>query len=211
MCLPASPVKAAQDLAQCLLLEAEQINENEGRGAFYSEAGHLLKHILRDNDGAYQAYSKADNVSLLDADSLRQFADVCAKKGEYFLSAELLERWARSLTPPQVISALIDVALFEVSQLNRTDRAISLLQQALDLQPENWNVLHTLRHLLETDEDWNQAATVYEKMGDLSSVNCLQLLSRSCPIQEEQNVTEASTSPIGLRSQSQRHRGFHCL
>ena len=143
--------------------------ENEGRGAFYTEAGHLLKQILRDNDGAYQAYSKADNVSLLEPKSLRDFADVCAKKGEFFLSAELLERWARSLTPPQVISALIDVALFEVSQLNRTDRAISLLQQALDIQPDNWNVLHTLSHLLESDEDWPQAAIIYEKMGDLSS------------------------------------------
>ena len=167
--VPSSPIKAAQDLAHCLLLEAEHLDENEGRGAFYTEAGHLLKQILRDNDGAYQAYSKADNVSLLEPKSLRDFADVCAKKGEFYLSAELLERWARSLTPPQVISALIDVALFEVSQLNRTDRAISLLQQALDIQPDNWNVLHTLSHLLESDEDWPQAAIIYEKMGDLSS------------------------------------------
>lgn len=167
--VPSSPVKAVQDLVQCFINEAEAQTDSESKGALFSEAAKLAYRILRDKNLAYEVFNKADNSSILQADSLRLFADVSAKVGEHSMSSELLERWARSLKGKLVADALLDTALYENGVLKRKHRGISLLQQALDVNPQQWSVLQPLAHFLEDIEDWDELIITYQKMASLSS------------------------------------------
>ncbi len=148
------------------------------------QAWYWLGEIAQHNKQPYKAivcYHKALRLKPVNTDYIIAIVRTYAAQGRYDEALDLLER-KMALVPGDV--RLKVAAADTLQRLGKTARAISTYNRAFLLEPDNIAVAEALAYCYITDEQWNQAAEIFEKIS--TSVDgekktaCLQMLALCC-------------------------------
>ncbi|MBE0534708.1 MAG: tetratricopeptide repeat protein [Phycisphaerae bacterium] len=145
------------------------------------QAWYWLGEIAAQNRQPAQAleyYSRAVNLQPMHIDYIISVVETYAELGRYDDALGLLE--AKQAVLPGNVRLKVTTADM-LQRLGKARQAISMYQQALMLQPDNTAVAEALGYCYLTEQDYNRAAAMFEKVaavavGEKKAV-CLQLLA----------------------------------
>ncbi len=161
--------------AQSALIKAVGYDEN------LDEAWYWLGEIAAHNRQPAQAleyYGRAVSLRPTNIDYILSLVETYSELGRYDEALGLLEE-KRTLMPGDVRLKVTTADILQ--RLGRTRQAISMYNQALLLDPSDATIAESLGYCYITEQDYNQAAAMFEKVvaqatGDRKAA-CLQLLA----------------------------------
>ncbi|MCK6504171.1 hypothetical protein L6R53_12345 [Myxococcota bacterium] len=170
---PSVPASQATDrwaeAAQGLEREAATRTPGPESAALWAAAGRVHFERLGNWERAEELFGKALKDGFGEPEFLKAFADVVANKGDFQRLRDLLVDRARVTDGALAAEALQDAALVERNSLRRPDEAASLLQQAIERDPQDWFALRLLREMYYRSFSWGPLVEVLGQMAALVS------------------------------------------
>jgi tetratricopeptide (TPR) repeat protein len=146
---------------------AEVSPDIEEKAALYRAAARRWLDQFSNFQNATEAYEALLKVAPRDPEAMERLNELYRKRRSWPQLFDLLSQQVDSLTGPQKVSVLWELAQLAADRLHKLDDATRLYRQLLELDGTRVEVIDALEKHAERNKDWQTLAFVLERRADL--------------------------------------------
>ncbi|HZL19564.1 MAG TPA: tetratricopeptide repeat protein, partial [Polyangia bacterium] len=157
----------APELGAVLAERARLSDDPRDRAALWARVGELRLGVLKDLDGAADAYREALDAAPDDGLALSALEAIAAQREDWSTLQEVLLRRLGAVSGADQAAVLLKLARNAEQRLSDVDQAVGFLRQLLEVEPESGFAFLELERILHSNDRWYDLVDVLGQHADM--------------------------------------------